>query len=474
MHRTALCLASLVVFSAAALAGDEPKLPRPVRLRRDCCLDRQPLPELNVRAGQRFLLTDEGAPFFYLGDTAWELFHRLGREDTTRYLEDRAAKGFTVIQAVVLAEFAGLTEPNADGHLPLRNSDPLKPNDLYFQHVDWVVKEAAELGLRIGMLPTWGDKWNKKWGQGPEIFTPENAAAYGEWLGNRYKEQPIIWILGGDRPVENERHKEILRALAAGLKKGDGGKHPITFHPMGGHSSSEWLHDEKWLDFNMLQSGHGARDIANYQMIARDYARKPPKPCLDGEACYEDHPINWKPENGWFDDYDVRKTAYWSVFAGACGHTYGCHDIWQFLSDARPPVSSARTPWRKALGFPGSSQVGYLRKLIESRPFFHRVPDQSLIAGDTLKGTDHIQACRGDDGSYAFVYSASGKQFTVDLSKLTCERLHTWWFDPRTGAATDAGDLARDGKKDFTPPSSGRGNDWVLVLDDAARKYNMP
>jgi Protein of unknown function (DUF4038) len=377
MHRSAFCLASIMVCAIAVAAAAAPKPP--------------PMP--NVRAGQRFLFTEESTPFFYLGDTAWELFHRLGREDAERYLKDRAAKGFTVIQAVVLAEFAGLTEPNPDGQLPLKDNDPTKPNELYFQHVDWVVQKAAQLGLRIGMLPTWGDKWNKKWGKGPEIFTPENAATYGEWLGNRYKDQPIVWILGGDRPVENERHKEILRALAAGLKKGDGGKHPMTFHPMGGHSSAEWLHDEKWLNFNMLQSGHGRRDLANYEMIARDYARKPAKPCLDGEACYEDHPINWKPENGWFDDYDVRKTGYWAVFAGACGHTYGCHDIWQFLSDARPPVSSARTPWQKALNLPGSSQVGHLRRLVHSRPFWHRVPDQSLIAGDTLKGTDHIQAC---------------------------------------------------------------------------------
>ena len=69
------------------------------------------------------------------------------------------------------------------------------------------------------MLPTWGDKWNKKWGQGPEIFTPENARVYGEFLGKRYKDKPIVWILGGDRPVENDRHRAILRAMAQGLEQ---------------------------------------------------------------------------------------------------------------------------------------------------------------------------------------------------------------------------------------------------------------
>jgi hypothetical protein len=51
-----------------------------------------------------------------------------------------------------------------------------------------VIKKAEEKGLFIGLLPTWGDKWNKKWGVGPVIFTPENAAVFGEILGKRYKD----------------------------------------------------------------------------------------------------------------------------------------------------------------------------------------------------------------------------------------------------------------------------------------------
>ena len=110
-----------------------------------------------------------------LGDTAWELFHRLTLDDAERYLAERAAKRFTVIQAVVLAELDGLHVPNMNGDTPLVDDDPTRPNEAYFQHVDAVVDRAAALGLHIGMLPTWGDKWNQKWGVGPEIFTPESA-----------------------------------------------------------------------------------------------------------------------------------------------------------------------------------------------------------------------------------------------------------------------------------------------------------
>jgi hypothetical protein len=226
------------------------------------------LPLLKVSENQRFLVTETGAPFFWLGDTAWELFHRATREEAEFYLKNRAAKQFTVIQAVALAEFDGLTAPNAYGHTPLKDNDPTQPNEEYFQHVDWIVNKAGSLGLYVGLLPTWGDKWNKKWGQGPVIFTPQNAALYGEWLGKRYRDKAIIWILGGDRPVENEGHKAIIRAMAKGLRAGDGGRHLITFHPCGGRGSAEWFHEDEWLTFNLRQNGH----VAEFSRYAFVYA----------------------------------------------------------------------------------------------------------------------------------------------------------------------------------------------------------
>ena len=114
------------------------------------------MPRLKVSDNRRFLVYGDGRPFFYLGDTAWELFHRLTREEADRYLADRAGKAFTVIQAVAIAEFDGLTEPNAYGHLPLSDLDPARPDAAYWEHVDYVVRRANEMGLIIGFLPTWG------------------------------------------------------------------------------------------------------------------------------------------------------------------------------------------------------------------------------------------------------------------------------------------------------------------------------
>lgn len=236
-------------------------------------------PALEVSGNGRWLQHTDGRPFFYLGDTAWELFHRLNREEADRYLKDRAAKGFTVIQAVALAEQDGLRVANAYGHLPLIDMDPTRPaveegpgND-YWDHVDDVVDKAAELGMFVGLLPTWGDKWQGvRGGRGPVVFNPENARVYGEWLGRRYADRPLIWILGGDRNIESDADRAIIVSMARGLRAGDGGKHLITFHPRGPSMSSVYFHDADWLDFNMNQSSHAARDHDNGWFIEHDYS----------------------------------------------------------------------------------------------------------------------------------------------------------------------------------------------------------
>lgn len=433
---------------------------------------------LRISDNGRFLVHEDSRPFFYLGDTAWELFHRLNREEAEHYLQTRAAQGFTVIQAVALAEFDGLRAPNAYGDVPFYDFDPTRPVEAYWQHVDFIVNTAQASGLFVGLLPTWGDKWHQGHNlpyAGPEIFTPDNAFAYGEWLGRRYRDAAIIWILGADRAVKIEPHRAIIRAMAAGIKAGNGGRHLMTFHPNGGSSSADYFHKDNWLDFNMLQSGHVGRDNANYDAVARDYAGTPVKPCMDGEPRYEDHPVmspDWSWDGrDWFDDYDMRKACYTALFAGAHGHTYGCHDIWQMWDPKHPVVNNVRTPWREALHLPGANQMRHARTLMESRPFLSRIPDQNLILSDVGSGSHRVQATRDTDGSYAFVYIASGQPVTVDLGKLSGRRTTMWWFDPRNGQAIDIGVDENGGQREFVPPSSGPSCDWVLVLDDAERRF---
>jgi len=312
--------------------------------------------QIQISEDKKFLTTKNGEPFFWLGDTDWELFHRLTREETVEFLEIRKQQGFNVIQAVALAEFNGIREPNRYGDFPLNNEDPTqllvtpgkRPDNSYeydyWDHVDFVINTAAEKGMYIGLLPTWGDKLAHMWGDGPVIFDEANAQLYGSILARRYANQwNVLWILGGDRPavyswkIDGEEKKfddrAIWRAMAKGIESVIGKDAFITYHPAGGsNSTSQFIHNEPWLDMNAFQSGHGSREADAWNWVVRDLSYKPQKPTLDLEPCYEDHPVNpwdgkWTRKRGYFTAYDVRARIYRSVFAGACGVTYGHHEI---------------------------------------------------------------------------------------------------------------------------------------------------
>ena len=430
-----------------------------------------------VSSNKRFILK-ENKPFVWVGDTAWELFHTLDRDSATYYLNKRAEQGFTIIQAVALAELDGLNTPNAYGDNPLIDNDPTKPNEAYFKHVDFIIDKAYEVGLTIGLLPTWGDKvFKDRWGTGPEIFNAENAKIYGKWIAERYKNRKnIIWILGGDRnPRAGAEDLTIWRAMASGVVEAYGGndKVLITFHPQPNkEGASEWFHNDDWFDFNMFQTGH-CRDNDVYNRIAGSYERPNTKPVVDGEPIYEDHPVCFNTNDlGTTNAYDVRKAIYLDVFAGAFGFTYGCHDVWQMYRSTTTPVNEPHFFWKTALDLPAANQVKYLKRLIESRPILDRIPDQSLIVECNNSAYERIQATRGSD--YAFIYSAMGKSFTVNMEKVSGSQLMGYWFNPKNGQVKEIGLFSNKVKNQFTPPTNGYGQDWVLVLDDASKKYPKP
>ena len=464
------------------------------------------LPALRVTPGGHMLETVRGTPFFWLGDTAWELIHRTTRDEISFYLRTRARQGFTVIQTVVLAEFDGIREPTADGLTPFADNDPQRPNSAYFDKVAWVVDEAARNGLYVALLPTWGDKLTAPWGAGPRLFTVEHlevARAYGKFLAQRLKARTnVVWMLGGDRPAKlqfpgaeprmssaavkagiaaDADWTPVWAAMAAGLAEGgaDVQHRLVAFHPQGGEfSTSVQLPDAAWVDLNGMQSGHGGgHDLPVSQWIARDYALPHPKPTLDFEPNYEDHPYNpwpqWDPATGWFRDHDVRKQVYRSVFAGGAGVTYGHHAVWGFVGARYPVVNFADRDWVLALHRPAADEMRYLRDLVLSRPYATRVPAPELIVDNPVAGAQHMVAARGGDGSYAFVYVPSlDQQATIDLSRLPIKHLDAWWYDPRSGKATPIVGVAPGGTRVFKSPPYGP--DWVLVLDNADRHFPLP
>jgi hypothetical protein len=355
----------------------------------------------------------------------------------------------------------------------------------------------------VALLPVWGDKVTAPWGFGPRMFRLDNlptAHSYGRYLGAKLKDRTnVIWILGGDRPSKldptkpnewpqteaiaagfppDQDWRPIWREMAAGIADGTGGTPVCLYHPEGGKTTSPNLHQETWLSINGLQSGHGeGLDFPVWDWVARDFGLTPTKPTIDLEPNYEDHPINpwpnWDPSLGYFRDYDVRKQCYRSVLAGACGVTYGHHAVWGFAGSRNNVINHADRDWIDAMYRPGGRHMTYLRALIESRPFFSRIPDQSMVDNPNQARSMHITACRDREGSYAFVYFPSRDQDAViDLSKLHSGKLRAWWYDPRTGFANRIGEIDGGVRREFKTPLYGP--DWVLVLDSVDAHYAPP
>jgi len=441
-----------------------------------CVAQGQTLPRLRVSDNARFFVQQDGSPFLYLGDTAWGLFH-FNREDADLYLKDRAAKKFTVIQAII-AHWGGLDTKNAYGQTVFVNRDPKQPNEEYFRHVDWAVTRAESMGLYVALVPIWSVEYVR---QERSVLDKSSAFSYGKFLGNRYRDKPVIWILGGDWLADGL--EDVWRAMAAGITEGGGGTHLKTFHPTGVYTSSRWFHNDPWLDFNMLQTGHKILN-RSYELVERDYVRSPAKPVVDGESGYEgivNNLVTYKPGDRVIEAEDVRRMAYCSVFAGAAGVAYGSHGVWNYRSSGRQVSSrwGPDTPFREALQRLGGSQLQYLRALIESRPMLLRLPDQWMLNGDPSSTANRVQATKASDCSYAFVYISTGAPVSVRVKAHIYENVKgkvvkAYWYDPRLGTSTLIGDFQNPATLDFKPPTSGPGNDWVLVLDDASKNYPAP
>ncbi|MEL7237776.1 MAG: DUF4038 domain-containing protein [Planctomycetota bacterium] len=335
-------------------------------------------PRVPVATRDRHLVDQHGEPFFWLGDTAWELIHRCNRDEIQMYAETRAKQRFNVVQTVILAELDGLRDPNPQGHTPLVDLDPTQPDPAYFEDVDFAVKTLNDAGLVACLLPTWGDKVHKGWGVGPEVFGEDapseeeaidRAMVFGDFLGDRYKDAAVVWMMVGDRRCTKPLHRQVWDAMAAGLRHGMDGRQLITSHAQGGTTSVDTLGgDPDWCDFHAIQSGHASN--RNGPALLNKLAGETAKPFFESEACYEEHPImtpKWDGHDGYWSAEQVIKTAYESVEHGSFGYTYGAGPVWQMWQEGREPKQPMRMDWKAALEIPGARAMAEFRDWAEAR-----------------------------------------------------------------------------------------------------------
>jgi len=436
--------------------------------------------KLKVSENHRYLQHENGTPFFWLGDTGWLLPERLNRDEAEFYLTECSKRGYNVVQVQTIDKVPSLNYYGQSSMPDGFNFKNINKKDLYgyWDHMDFIIKAAERKGIYIGMDCIWGGLVKDG------LLSVKEAEAYGKFLGERYKNSPnIIWFIGGD--IRGDVKPEVWEALATSIKSVDK-NHLMTYHPRGRTCSSTWFNNASWLDFNMFQSGHrrygqrkgdGDYTIAenteedNWRYAEQALSLATVKPVIDGEPSYEDIPqgLHEANETRWTAN-DVRRYAYWSVFAGSFGHTYGHNSIMQFY---KPGVNASFFPsryWYDCLQDPGYNQMKYLKTLMLAFPFLERVADQSIIAGQNGERYDRAVATRGTD--YLLVYNYTARPMQIDLSKISGAKKNCWWFNPKNGELQFIGEF--DGTKitNFQlDVAYNAGNDRVLIAVDSAKEY---
>jgi len=439
--------------------------------------------KLVISSNNRYLQFENGRPFFWLGDTGWLVPQHLDRAEVEYYFNKCRRAGYNMVQIQVMdavPSFNIYGQQSLPYGWDFTKADPEGVYS-YWDHLDYIVRKAEQNGIYIGMVAIWGSQV-----QAGNI-NAEQAKAYGKFLAERYKSSPnIIWIMGGD--IQGDIHPEVWNTLATSIKSIDN-KHLMTFHPRGRCTSAKWWSKASWMDFHTFQSGHrkygqrmGNKEYSipdsteedNWMYVDSTWAYKPIKPVLDDEPSYEDIPKGLHDVNeARWQDYDVRRYAYWSVFAGSCGHTYGHNAIMQMLKPGYPTgygSDGTVKAWYQGLEDPGYNQMQYLIDLMLSFPYFDRIPDQSIIAGKNGAKYDRLIATRGKD--YLMVYNYNSDEMKIDLRKISGKKKLLWWFNPSDGAISFI--ETADNKIITISPQiekTDKINDRVLIAIDADKNY---
>jgi hypothetical protein len=409
---------------------------------------------LGIDPTGHYLIDRNHKPFFIQGDASWSLTHNLTYEEACRYMEDRRSRGFNTLLVSTPDAYdpdgKASYQPDRYGHQPFRDGDLTQPEEAYWAHVDRVFKRAEESGFLLFVTPAYLGCCNDGYLDLLRKNGPEKCLVYGRWIGKRYADRlNIIWVHGGDRSPFDVAAE--VRAIASGIRETAPG-HLQTAHWASNTSAFDHFADEGWLDIN---SSYTYGPVA--WRVLYDRACHPMRPTFLIETHYEN-------DFGKRTADDVRKYPYRAILAGAAGHLFGNKPLW-FCGRG----------WENALGSPGSQYMMHVRALFESRAWYDLVPDarhEIIVEGHGDSGSDDgVQAAATRSRDTLIALLPPGHSITVDLERLSGEKLKGYWFDPRTGRPTEIGIIEHKGLHPFrTPP----GGEWILVLDDAAANRLPP
>ena len=340
---------------------------------------------VRVAADARHFEHADGTPFLWLGDTWWKcLCRRLTWEGFQELAADRQGKGFSVVQ-IVCGPYPdeGPFEPRwaNEGGLPYETHDLSRVNPAYFEFADRRIARLVEFGLVPAIVGGWG----RGDCDGMRTAGVEGMKRHWRHLIARYGAYPSVWIIGG------ESSGPLWTETAAHVQQTDPFHRPATMHPA--RSGRDSVTDESVIAFDMLQTGHGdwPAAIGAIPQLQAAYARAPAMPVMIGEYCYEGHMQN--------AFQDVQRYVFWGAFLnGAAGLTYGAAGVWNAGVEGDPGLANVYdlTPWTEGMRYPGSTQLGLGKRLLETYPWQRFEPHPEW--------TEPGSFAAGTPGEVRFVY----------------------------------------------------------------------
>ena len=428
-----------------------------------------PVYPAKVSASGRYLVDQNNVPFLMVGDSPQSLVVNLSAANAASFLADRATNGFnTLLMDAICTTYTG-GRANAsllNGTLPFTNTisggfyDLTTPNETYFAYLDQVINLAATNGIEVMLVPIETGGWLTTMLNNGAT----NCRAYGQYLGNRYKNFPnIIWCSGNDfQNWSDPTNDTVVLAVASGIKDYDT-NHLQTIELNYLVSSS--LDDSNWAPIVGLNAAYTY--APTYAEVLHAYNQSSVIPTFMVEANYE-YETNSGTDGG--STRNLRMQEYWTMLSGASGQLYGNHYTVTFPSG-----------WQSFLDSPGVTQLDYLANLFGSRAWSNLVPDQthafvtggygSFVTSGLFTGNNYVTAALTPGGSLGMAYLPQGGTITVAMSKLQ-DLITARWFDPSANTFTTiAGSpFSNTGTQNFTPPGNNSAGDpdWVLVLETIA------
>lgn len=419
---------------------------------------------LRLAANRRHFEHADGHPFLWLADTWWKgLCQRLSWDGFRELTADRSAKGFNAVQ-IVCGPYPdeNMMEPRwgNEGGLPYMKIDFGEVNPRYFDFADRRIQHLVDSGI----VPVIVGGWGRPQAGGRSTLQQVGLDGFKRhWrhLVARYGAHPTVWILGGEARDEYGPWSDLARYL----RTIDPYPHPVCYHAPG--HPREAIQDHQAFDFDMVAIGHeGLKTAAeSLRIMISCRSGQPTRPVLCGEACYEGHMQS--------NFQDIQRHLFWSfMLSGAAGHTYGAAGIWHASIEGDPGIHPIYdwTTWQEGMRFPGSTQLGWGKRLLERYPWWRFEPHPEW--------TEPGAFAAGIPGEVRFIYLP--KRGLYNWKGPQVRNLepnvdwHVRYLDPATGRIFDHGPLTPRTAPTHDPaspiefqPDAPSPQDWLLILEKA-------